>query len=167
MIENPIRYYDTEDTEFIINDATKKNMLVSPYYFIKVDSVDGFWGGDISAESHPIPGADGERSGDTFRRGRTLTFSGTIYARGLAELREGARYLHHMLWDISDHRKLVFQLWNDGFQLYLWAKPIQDLAIVEQVDGLTFRSRYTFALRSDEPYNYKVSDDARYPAWLQ
>jgi len=168
MIERPIKYRNVAgSSDFTINDGSKKSLLVAPYYHISVDSVDGFWGADISFESHPIPGATGEVSGDIYRRGKTITVSGTITARGLSELRQGQRYLAEMLNETSAKRKFIFQLWNDNFEIYIWCRPIQDLAMVERIDtpNSNFKVLYTFALKADKPYTYKLSDNTLYPTW--
>lgn len=163
MYEKPISF-----GSFTINDASKESLTVSPFYFIQVRNIDGLHGADISYESHPIPGYIGEKSGDVFRRGKTITVSGTIFARGLAELRAAQRYLQEMLWD-TDIRQFKFTPWNDGFQLFINCRVSQDLVTVDQMleTGPTggFRATFTFALRADNPRTYKVADSSLYPTW--
>jgi len=155
-------------SSFIFNDRTPilTGNWTSPYYYIKVDSVDGHFGADLSYESHPIPNAIGEKSGDVFRRGKTLTFSGTIYGRGLSEIYSGVDFLQQMLAD-TNIRPLVFIPWNHGIQLYYNARPYQDLSVTENFDSQVFKFGYVFALRADDPRTYKVSDGSLFPDWQQ
>jgi hypothetical protein len=165
MIEYPVTYRDNNDDDYTINDQQYRSLLVAPYYFIKLDAVDGLWGADISHESHPIPGLTGEVSGDIFRRGKTITLSGIIYARGLAELRLGQRYLQEMFWDVSAPRKLIYRTWDMSEQVYIYCRVIQDVAMTERIDGFTFRAPWTVALRADDPRSRKLSDDTIYPTY--
>lgn len=139
-------------------------MSVSPFYYIQVESVDGHFGADLSYESHPIPNAIGEKSGDVFRRGKTLTFSGKIYAREISSLYSGADFLEQMLAETL-LRKLVFIPWNHGIQLYYNARPYQDLSVVEGFDNGLPIFGYTFGLRCDDPRSLKLSDDSVFPTW--
>jgi hypothetical protein len=167
MLEKPIKFHHSTGTpEYTINDWTKRGLETSPFYWIKVDSVDGLWGSDIAYESHPIPGAIGEKSGDVFRRGKTITVTGTIWALNLSILRVGERYLQEMLWD-TNMRKLRFTLWNDNFETYISCRVYQDLVISESVQDPTrhWSIGYTFALRADNPRTYKQSDNSLYPTW--
>lgn len=167
MLGKPIDFVSVDGgTVYTINNRTAANigMMTAPYYFICVDNVDGLWGADISYESHPIPNAIGEKSGDVFRRGKSIALSGQIYGRGLAELYEGSRYLQHMFAELG-LRKLRFTLWNDNFQTYLNAKVNQDLVIVESFDSRSFKWPWTIGLRADDPRTYKASDNSLYPTW--
>jgi hypothetical protein len=164
MIEHPITFIDGNDDEYTINDLTYRDLLTAPYYFIKVDSVDGYWGADVAYESHPIPGGIGERSGDIYRRGKTITLSGTIYARNLQNLREGQRYLAEMFWD-TGIRKLVYKTWEAPEELYLNCRVIQDLAMIDRVENNNFRVNWTIALRADDPRSRKLSDHFYYPSY--
>lgn len=139
-------------------------MTTSPYYYIQVTSVDGHRGADMSYEAHPIPNAPGEKAGDVFRRGKTLTFSGTIWGRGLSEIYTGADFLQQMLAE-TELRKLVFIPWNHNIQLYYTALPYQDLSVVEQFDSSVFRMGFTFGLRTESPFSYKLSDNSLFPTW--
>lgn len=141
--------------------------MIAPYFFICVDNVDGLWGGDISYESHPIPNLIGEKSGDVFRRGKTVTLTGTIYARGMAELYEGSYYLQEMFAEVSRLRKLLFTPWNFSFQLYLSCRVNQDLAIVESTEGQRHKWPWTVGLRCDDPRTRKASDGSVFPTFQQ
>ena len=164
MIEYPIIIRDAADVDYTINDQTKRDLLTAPYYHIKVDSADGLWGADISHESHPIPNRIGEVSGDVYRRGKTITLSGNIYARGLAELRLGQRYLQEAFWDLS-LRKLIYRTWDAPGQLYLRVRVIQDVTMTERIDGYSFRAPWTVAVRADDPRSRKLSDNTIYPTY--
>lgn len=166
MLGHIIDYRSSGGSSFVINDRTPilTGNWASPYYYIQVQSVDGHYSADISYESHPIPNAIGELSGDVFRRGKTLTFSGTIWGRGLSEIYSGADFLHQMLAETAI-RQLVFIPWNHGIELYYAARPYQDLSITESFENQTPRLLYTFALRADNPRSYKVDDDSLFPTW--
>ncbi len=164
MIEKPITFGSST-----INDRTYQSLNVAPYYYISVRSVDGFWGADIAYEAHPIPGKIGERSGDVFRRGKTITLTGMIEARGMAEYRVAQRYLQAMFWSMSP-AQLKFYHWNDGStQSYITCRVIQDLVMVDSKDNLnpnsTPRCQWTVALRADDPRTYAVSGGALHPSY--
>lgn len=167
MLGHVIDYRSSGGGSFIINDRTPilgaNGNWASPFYYIKVDSVD-HTAADISYEAHPIPNYPGEKSGDVFRRGRTITISGTIYGRGLSEIYSGKDFLANMLAE-KVIRKLVFIPWNHGIQLYYNCRPYQDLSVSEQFDSQTFKLGYTFALRADDPFSYKLSDNSLFPTW--
>ena len=168
MLGHIIDYRSTGGSSFIFNDRTpilSKNWA-SPFYYIKVDSVDGHFGADLSYESHPIPNAIGEKSGDVIRRGKTLTFSGTIYGRGLSEVYQGAHFLQHMIAETAI-RKLVFIPWDVNIQLYYNCRPYQDLSVTEQFDSESFKLTYVFGLRADNPRSYKLSDNSLFPTWQE
>jgi hypothetical protein len=166
MLGHIIDYRSSGGGSFIFNDKTAITTAnwVSPFYYIQVTSVDGHFGADISYESHPIPNAIGEKSGDVFRRGKTLTFSGTIYGRGLSEIYSGADFLQQMLAE-KTIRKLVFIPWNHGIQLYYNCRPFQDLSITEQFDSEVFKFPFVFGLRADDPRSYTLSGNTLFPSW--
>jgi hypothetical protein len=164
MLGHIIDYRSSGGSSFVINNRIDYNMT-SPFYYIQVQSIDGHYGADISYESHPIPNAPGEKSGDVFRRGKTLTFSGTIWGRGFAEIYIGAEFLQQMLAEKA-LRKLVFIPWNrTTTQLYYTCRPYQDLSVVESFDSSVFKLAYTFSLRADDPFSYALSGDALTPTW--
>ena len=166
MLGHIIDYRNTSGASNIINDRTPilTGNWESPYYYIQVQSVDGHYAADISYESHPIPNAIGEKSGDVFRRGKTLTLSGTIWGRGISEVYSGADFLSQMLAEVAI-RQLVFTPWNHGIQLYYACRPYQDLSIAEGFESQTPRLGFTFALRADDPRSYRLSDGALFPTW--
>src|SRR3990172_4759308 len=106
MLGHVIDYRSSGGSSFIINNRIDYNS-VAPFYYIQVESVDGHFGADISYEAHPIPNAIGEKSGDVFRRGKTLTLSGKIYGRGISEIYSGADFLGSALAE-RVIRKLVY-----------------------------------------------------------
>lgn len=163
MLGHVIDYRSSGGGSFVFNNRINY-MTTSPFYYINVTSVDGHFGADISFESNPIPNAPGEKIGDTFRRGKTLTFSGTIWGRGFSEIYSGADFLQQMLAE-QELRKLVFIPWNHNIQLYYMAQPYQDLVVVEQFDNSTFKLNFTFALRTESPFSFKLSDDSLFPTW--
>lgn len=167
MLGKPIQYKSAnEGTTYTINDRTYQSLMVSPYYFIAVESVDGIWGADISFESHPIPNLIGEKSGDVFRRGKTVTLTGKIHARGMAELYEGSFYLQQMFAEVSAPRKLLFTPWNYNIQLYVKCRVTQDLAIVEETSS-SHKWAWTIGLRADDPRTYRADNNTVYPTWQQ
>lgn len=165
MLGHIIDYRSSGGSSFIINDRTPilSGNWASPFYYIQVQSADHS-AADISYESHPIPNYIGEKSGDVFRRGKTITLSGTIWGRGLSEIYSGKDFLANMLAE-KTIRKLVFIPWNHNIQLYYNCRPYQDLNVVEQFDSPTFKFEFTFGLRADDPRSYKLSDNSLFPTW--
>jgi len=168
MIGKPIQYKSVDEgTTFTINDRTYETLMIAPYYFICVSAVDGLMGADISFESHPIPNLIGEKSGDVFRRGKTVTLSGTIYARGMAELYEGAFYLQNMFAQVSGLRKLLFTPWNYGTQLYVKCRVTQDLSVVMATEKGHHEWPWTVGVRCDDPRLYLASSNTVFPSFQQ
>jgi hypothetical protein len=173
MIGRPIQYKSVDEaTTFTINDRTYETLMIPPYYFICVETVDGLFGADISYEAHPVPGIAGsvvgEVSGDVIRRGKTVTLSGQIYARGQAELYEASFYLMQMFAETDGLRKLLFNPWNLGAaQLYLKCKPSQDLSVVMQTNNTRHMWPWTCGLRCDDPRTYLASNNTVFPTWQQ
>lgn len=153
-------------TDFKINDRANQPKMAgqSPFYYVFVSSVDGLYGADLSLESHPIPNYIGEKSGDIFRRGKTITISGQIQALSFGALHRGAEFLQQMFTEVAP-RKLIWTRWADGVQVYYVARINQDLAITETVSDTSYRYNFTVAVRADDPRTYKVSDDSIYPVW--
>jgi hypothetical protein len=153
-------------TDYKINDRANQPKLwaQSPFYYISVTSVDGLYGADLSLESHPLPNFIGEKSGDIFRRGKTITLTGNVQAASLGALERGADFLKHMFTD-TGFRKLIYTRIGDGIQVYFIARINQDLAITETASDLSYRYNYTVAVRADDPRSYKVSDDSLYPTY--
>lgn len=147
-----------------MNDASLSGLNASPYYWIKVDAVDGLWGNDIRYESHPIPGKTGERSGDVFQSGKQLVLSGRIFARNIREMRTAQGAMMQAFWDGQPHQ-LQFYFW-DSPQLYFTARQNQPLVMTEEVQALThFVRSWTIGLRCDDPRAYKVSDNSLFYSW--
>ena len=146
-----------------LNDQSKRELETSPYYWFEVKNVDGLFGADLSTESHPVPNATGERSGDSFRRGKTLTFSGLLWASNLENMRLGQLALEQALWSLQPHQ-LRFNFWNQP-QVYLMCRVAQDLAMVEKQDDLKMGRSFTFALRADDPRMRLVSNNSVWPSW--
>jgi len=153
-------------TNYIINDRTNQPRLwaTTPFYYISVQNVDGLYGADLSIESHPLPNFIGEKSGDIFRRGKTITLSGTIQALSMGALERGAEFLQQMFTETA-YRHLIWTRWADGVQVYYIARVNQDLAISQTVSDNSFKYNYTVAVRADDPRTYKVSDNTVYPTW--
>ena len=168
MIGAPVNFVDGV-TNYIINDRANQPQLwlQSPFYYIKLESVDGHSGSDVSYEAHPIPNATGERSGDVFRRGKTLTLSGQIEALNLGALVAGKEFLQQMFQSTA-LRHLRFYDFGDGNQRYYICRVNQDLAVVETAPNPNenaYRWPWTVGLRADDPRTRKVSDNSIYPTW--
>lgn len=151
-------------TDYFLNDraSLKAKWSIAPYYFLKVDSVDGLYGSDISSESHPIEQATGEISGDSFRRGKGLSINGTIEGRNLAALEAGRLQLQQIFWDTRT-RKLI---WNiDTTPVYLKCHVVNDLSVIDTITSWDPKWTWTVGLRADDPRTRKVSDDSVYPTW--
>lgn len=164
MLGNPINYQDSGGGNFVFNDRAFVTLTISPFYYIQVESIDGLFGSDLSYESHPVPNSIGERSGDIFRRGKTITITGKIYGRDLSSLYNGAYFLYQMLADKSP-RALIFIPQNFDEQLYITCRPYQDLSIPISVEEGIYRWSFTFGLRADDPRTRKVSDNSIYPTF--
>lgn len=151
---------------FTINDRVEQPLLHAeePYYYILVNNVDGLRNADISYESHPIPNAVGERSGDVFRRGKTITLSGYVYALNLARLEEGCDYLQQM-FTTTALSELGWTRISDEVDVYIRCRINQDLSIIEGFQSDVYRNAWVVGLRADLPYTYRASDDSIYPAW--
>lgn len=157
---------NNEATNFVINDRYNQPRLwaESPFYYIFVQNVDGLYSSDLSIESHPTPNFIGEKSGDIFRRGKTITISGNIQGMSLGALERGADFLQQMFTETKP-RKLIWTRWADGVQVYFIARINQDLSISQTASDRSYRYNYTVAVRADDPRTYKVSDDSLYPTW--
>lgn len=151
---------------FTINDNASQPLLQaqSPFYYISIKNVDGLRNADISYESHPIPNATGEKSGDVFRRGKTITLSGNITGFTYSYLEAGADYLSQM-FSSTDIHALTWTRKNDGVAVYVNCRVNQDVSIIESVESLLPRWAWVVGLRADYPYSLRVSDNSVYPTW--
>lgn len=159
MLEQPVIY-----NGLTMNDQTKRSLMVSPFYFIPVRSVDGLWGADVRYESHVVPSADGERSGDVFYSGKTITLSGQVIARDLATLRQGQRALQQAFWDLEKH-DLQFTLWGE-VQAFVTCRVSQPFVMAEQQQDELPTRTWTVALRADDPRIFKVADGTPLYSWM-
>ncbi len=152
---------------FTINNQAAQPLYEgqSPWYYIMVNNVDGLRTADISYESHPIPNAPAEKSGDVFRRGKTLTLSGYVYGHTLQYLEVGAEVLHQMFGSTTSAGPISWTRRSDGVAVYMTVRPQQDLSIVESFDSMTRRWAWVVGLRADNPFTYAVSGGALYPSW--
>lgn len=153
---------------FTINNHAGQPLLhaQSPYYYIMVNNVDGLRNADISYESHPIPNAPGEKSGDVFRRGKTITLSGYVMGMNLVYLEQGCDVLQQMFADTGIHQ-LSWTRRSDNVAVYLNCRVNQDLTIVESFERLEPRWAWVVGLRCDNPFTYAVSGGALYPSWQE
>ena len=151
---------------FTINDRVTQPLLHAqhPFYYIMLKNVEGLRNSDISFESNPIPNAVGEKSGDVFRRGKTITLSGVIYALNLETLELGADYLQQMFASTAI-QELGWTRYADDVPVYIHCRVNQDLTIVESFDSDTYRWPWVVGLRADIPFTYKQSDDSLHPSW--
>lgn len=138
----------------------------SPFYYIMVNNVDGLRNADIAYESHPIPNAPGEKSGDVFRRGKTITLSGYVTGLNLVYMEQGCDVLQQMFSDTGIHQ-LSWTRRADGVAVYINCRVNQDLTIVESVESMNPRLAWVVGLRADIPFTYAVSGGALYPAWQE
>jgi len=167
MFPTKITYFGMSNTEYNINNREDQPTLweEAPYYYIEAD-IEGLRGADISFESHPIPNAIGESSGDIFRRGKGLAISGKITGLNLSTLESGADYLQEMFAK-TNKRKLVWRRWADGITVYLNCRVNQDLVVVEKIDSFNYSYEFTVGLRADDPRTRKLEDDSIYPDWQE
>lgn len=167
MLGSYVKFYTAAGADnFTINDHASRPLLwqTTPFYYISVVSVDGLMNSDISYESHPIPNATGEKSGDVFRRGKTITLTGKINALNLGALSLGAEYLAQMFNETA-LRKLVFKRISDNIVVYYKGRVNQDLTIVESFESGKYEWDWVVGIRTDTPFTYKLSGDTLYPTW--
>lgn len=153
---------------YTINNRAAQPLLhaQSPFYYIMLKNVDGLTNADISYESHPLPQVPGEKSGDVYRRGKTITLSGNVYGLNLQTLYQGVDYLQQMFADTS-LRNLGWTRRSDNIAVYIQCRVSQDLSVVESFDSDVYRIPWVVGLRADIPFTYKQSDNSLYPTWQQ
>ncbi len=160
LLTQEFRFPDDVE-EFVINrqQSMRSSWMEDPGYYIKLDSVDGFYGADIETESHVIPHATGERFGDSFRRGKGITLSGSIEGADIGKLIEGSRYLNRMFWNLQPRRLQ----WVEGdTEVYYLCKVINDLSITENYQTWNPTFSWTVGLRALDPRMRKIDDDSIY-----
>ena len=165
MIGSAVSFTDG-GTTYTINNRAGQPLLheQSPYYYISVTNIDGLRNADISYESHPIPNATGEKSGDVFKRGKTIAISGHVYGLNLGKMEEGCDYLGQM-FNSTALRPLSWTRKSDGIAVYMNCRVNQDLTIVERIEDTSYRWAWLIVLRSDMPFTYRVSNGSVYPTW--
>lgn len=157
MIEKPVTF-----NSITINSRPSPFVLTT--YFVSVRSIDGLFSEDRSYESHPIPGKIGERSGDVFKRGKTITLTGRVEAINLPYLRQGMRVVQQMFWTDAASQ-LRFQFAGED-QCYYTCRVQQPVSMTEAIERIDWVYRdWTVGLRADDPRSYRVSDGALYPSW--
>ncbi len=168
MIGRAINFKSSGGSSFIINNNASQPFLEaqSPYYYIQVTSVDGLDSADISYESHPVPFAIGEVSGDVFRRGKSITLTGKVRGLNLKYLEIGSDFLGQMFAEKAI-RKLTWTRWVDGIEIYLACRINNDLSIARSFEDGRYEWQWTVGLRADDPRTKKTSDDSVYPTWQQ
>lgn len=149
-----------------INNQAAQPLLQAqaPFFFIALKNVDGLYTADISYESHPLPNLIGEKSGDVFRRGKTVTLSGNITGHNYSYLLNGIDYLYQM-FSSTAKSNLTWTRQNDATSVYLPCRVNQDLSVVEQLDSLLPRFSWVVGLRADDPRIRKTADNSVYPTW--
>lgn len=171
MIERPITIDRT--SALTINKRSDSDLSSSPYYWIPVTSVDGYYGDEIRYESHPIAGADGERSSTPLKSGKQLVLTGEIRALNLRLLRGAEEVLQEALWSGAKFN-LLFHTWKSyaegGYtdssnRLYFKVRVNQPLVIVDQITSHEYKQNWTVGLRADDPRIYEESDDSTYHSW--
>jgi len=159
-----------EFNSLTLNDQSKARFTATPYYWIRVTSIDGLFGEEIRYESHPIAGGTGERSGTPFKSGKQIVLSGEVWALGLAKLREGQWALQQAFWTPLQ-KKFYYQPWPlyavGSDRLYLTCRVNQPLVITDEFRGGNgrFSQRWTVGLRADDPRPRLASNDALYFTW--
>jgi len=151
-------------TDFLLNDRTslKTGFAIAPYYYICIDSSEGIYGNDIEVETHTIPHGIGEKSGDGFQRGKGFALSGYIQGRNYDALEAASDHLQQTFWQ-QGLRKLVWT--HRGTQIYLFARVVNSVAIVQANQSHIPRWTWTVGLRADDPRFKKYSDNTLYYSW--
>jgi hypothetical protein len=166
ILTQVISYRAVDATDYFLNDRTslRSGWVTSPHYYIKIGSAEGFYGTDIESETHSIPHAIGEKSGDSFRKGKGISLSGTIEGRNINDLIAASAYLRQVFWDTSP-RKLVY-VETTGDTAYYLCRVLNDLSIVENFDGWNPKWTWTVGLRADDPRPRKLSDNSLVYSWM-
>lgn len=153
-------------TDYTLNDQTSINsgFEIAPYYYIRVNSNEGFYGTDVETESYPIPHANWERSGDTFRRGKGFALAGYIEGRNLNVMTDAAEYLMATFWD-TRNRKLIWKWKTTGDDVYMTVRIVNDITIVENYESFSPRWAWSVGLRADDPRIRKLSDNTLWYGW--
>jgi hypothetical protein len=155
--------------DYAINDQASSDLAfsIAPYFYIRLDE-GGPGSTDISTESHPIPHAPGEKSGDTYRRGRGITLSGSIIADSISHLEAGAEYLEEMFWDTRPRKLYWTPIGSTDGNAYIICYVLNDLAISRNIpQTLTLPTwTWTVGLRADNPQIFKYVDDTVYYSWM-
>ena len=150
-----------------LHDRGKMVLNVSPFYWFECKSIDGLWGTDVEVDSFPIPGGTGEHIGTPVKRGRTITYTGRLWASNLETLRAGQRAIQQALDDKQVHNLAIQYKGTASTEVAFYFKAYcsQDVVMPEeQADDRMFRT-FTFALRCPDPRSYKVSDNSLWPSW--
>jgi hypothetical protein len=124
-------------------------------WWVKLDKVDGLFDGDVRDERVPVPGQDGEESGDLKRGGKTITLTGRVRALDLAALREGQLAISRA-FDTDEHALFWGMLGAEN--LYIRAKKNQKIDMPEQQTTNDYQRGFTIAVRADDPYSYTVAE---------
>jgi hypothetical protein len=135
-------------------------------YYVWITAVDGLDGTDISAESHPLPHAIGDTSGDIYRKGKGITLSGSIEAPNVDKLEAAAEYLMNGFWDTRP-RKLTWTPRGSTTERYITCYVLNDLSISRAMPQSYTRPTWTWTvgLRADNPRFYKSSDNTLLYPW--
>lgn len=167
MIKGVIKYRSVDgSTDYILNDqaSMRSKWTIAPWWYIKVETADGLFGADISSESNPIPHAIGERSGDTYRKGKGISLNGTIEGRNITDMEAATRYLQPAFWDARP-RKLIYTEY-DGTVCYFLCRVLNDLSISVTYSVQNPRWTWTVGLRCDDPRQRKLSDNSLFYSWM-
>jgi hypothetical protein len=146
-----------------MNDHSKRSLMVSPFYWYRVTSVDGIWDSPVRFETHPIPQKNGSRSGDAFYSGKTITISGQIVAVSLGTLHVAQRGLQQAFYDMLDY-DLTFTM-NGEPNLFITCRKNQPIAMAETQETSDFRRSFVIQLIADDPLMYQVGGSTVYPVW--
>jgi Phage tail protein len=135
-----------------MNDQVHRDQLnasTGVRYWVKVNSIDGLWDADLRYEAEDLPGAHGERSGESFLSGKDITLAGEIRARDLGGLRAGQRDLQTAFGDLQRH-PLEFKLWDEE-ELIIVARKNQRLSMAEEQQDERFAREFVVSVRADDP----------------
>lgn len=168
MITSKINYRSANGSvDWIINDQTsmRSGWSTSPYYYICVDDTPGLYGTDVEVETHTIPHAIGEKSGDILRRGKGFSLSGYIEAPNIDYLQDAVAFLMQMFWDTSE-RKLIWKYKTVGTDIYLKCRVVNDIDIRETYNSYSPRFTWSVGLRADDPRFRVLSNDALFYSWM-
>ena len=161
MLESTIEY-----NGLVMNDQSKRDFTIAPFYWYRIVAIDGIWDEDVRFEVHDKPHQHGTASGDAYYSGKTLVLTGELRAKDLTALRAGTRTLQSAFYDMQEHQ-LLFTIWGEE-RVYLTCRKNQKMDMPERQDrggSNPWMRPFTVQLYADDPRLYREGTSTPYPIW--